>query len=95
MTTIAIITVTTTRQAEALHGDDRAITGVYGVAMGNGRGEYPDVPRNAPEEGADSLVEAALDVFHDHVGIKVLDDFDIGVRMLDPDETEPEGVHWL
>lgn len=95
MTDIAIITVTTSTAPEDLHADDGAITGIYGVAMGDGPGQYPSVPRNAVEEGDDPLREAALDVFHDHIGIHVLDDFDITVEAPVAPDSVPDRVHWL
>jgi hypothetical protein len=95
MTITAIITVTTEVGPDDLHEDDGEIVGVYGVRMGDGPGEYPATPRNAVEEGDSTLREAALDVFHDHVGIHVLDDFDIAVAVPVAEADAPDEVYWL
>lgn len=105
MTRHAIITVKAETAQDDLHEDDLNVAGVYGVSMGDGIGEYPDVPRD-PERVEDDmgpngpLVEAAKDVFHDHVGIHVLDDFDIVVDVLPdgaeaPSERDGDDIHWL
>lgn len=76
MTKYAIITVKA--QTDELHDLDHGVAGVYGVTLADGA-----QPRNELEEGQDPLEEAALDVFHDSVAIKVLDDFDIDVQVVD------------
>lgn len=101
----AIITVKSEVQEADLHEDDLAVAGVYGVAMGEGDGEHPLEPRDPDSvdaaEGPDGiLTEAAKDVFHDHVGIHVLDDFDIVVEILTegadaPSERDGHDIHWL
>jgi hypothetical protein len=52
-----------------VHREDRGLAGLYAVAVDSG-----NIPPNEWEG-------AALDVFHDEIGIKVLDDFSIGVYM--------------
>jgi hypothetical protein len=49
------------------HSDDRGIAGVYGVHL------HHDTPENL-------IANAALDGFHEHMGIKNLDSFNITVR---------------
>lgn len=95
MTTIAIITVTAVTVAERMSIEDRSVPGVYGFAMGDGIGEHSDVPRNDPQEGQNPLEEAALDVFHDKIGIDCLDDFEVEVEILSKDDHGPDEVHWI
>ncbi len=93
MTRIAIFDVTTDVAQDDLHEHDRDIVGVYGVMMGEGVAEHPTEPRQLdldPED--DPLQEAAKDVFHDHVGIHVLDDFSIPCEILP--EGSPAPADW-
>lgn len=92
MTTIAIITAIAA--SDDLHEDDTDVAGMYGVRMGDGPGQYSAQPRDADSDG-DPIEEAALDVFHDHIGIRVLDDFEIGTAILAEGEDVPDGVQWL
>lgn len=89
--------ITATANTPDLHEDDEHVAGVYGVVMGDEPGTYPMEPRDDVENGDDPLQEAAKDVFHDHVGIRVLDDFDIGIEILpeDADASARDEVHWL
>lgn len=101
MTRIAIFDVTTDVPTRELHAYDRDIVGVYGVVMGDGHGHHPTEPRMFdldPED--DPLQEAAKDVFHDHVGIKRLDDFSIPCEILAegspmPDDWKGRDIQWL
>lgn len=92
---IAIINVTTATPAERLSPDDQEVAGIYGVVMGDGIGEYSDTPRKPPEDGENPLEEAALDVFHDKIGIDSLDDFEVDVHILPPADDAPDDVQWL
>ena len=105
MTRIAIIKVVAADGSGACAADDEGVEGTYGVSMGRAIGEHPTIPRDADrvdaEDGADGpLIEAAKDVFHDHVGISVLDDFEISLEILPqgaetPSEWQGEAIHWL
>lgn len=105
MTRYAIIKVVAETGEDDLDPEDVGVPGTYGVAMGDGVAEYPSEPRDAdrvePEQGPDGpLIEAAKDVFHDHVGIEVLDDFDITVEILPEGAERPSGwegsdIDWL
>lgn len=59
--------VTTDTPKKQLHPDDRRITGLYEVTLDAGT-------------PADGMANAALDGFHNSIGIKRLDDFEIVVR---------------
>lgn len=95
MSIVAIVTVATDADPEDLHEDDGSVAGVYGVVMGTGVGEYPLKPRMDPAPGEDSLHEAALDAFHDHVAISDLEPFDISVGLIASPDDAPEDVRWL
>ena len=105
MTRYAIIKAVATTGEDDLDPQDVGVAGTYGVAMGDGIAEYPSEPRDAdrvePEQGPDGpLIEAAKDIFHDHVGIEVLDDFDITVEILPEGAERPSGwegsdIDWL
>ncbi len=95
MSKTVIITVTTDTPVNRLHPDDVEVAGVYGVILGDGPGEYPSEPRNTPQGDENPLEEAALDVFHDHIGIEVLDDFEVDVTILPDGDDGPNDVHWL
>lgn len=105
MTRYAIIGVEANCHHDELAPDDENVAGVYGVIMGDGIGECPSEPRDAdrvePEDRPNGvLIEAAKDVFHDHVGISVLDDFEITVEILPegtdvPVEWKGVDIDWL
>ena len=95
MSKTVIITVTTETPENRLHPDDVEVAGVYGVVLGDGPGEYPSEPRNAPRDDQDPLEEAALDVFHDRICISVLDDFEVDVTIMPEGSELPDEVHWL
>lgn len=84
-----------------LDEDDGFIEGVYGVRMGDEIGCRPMVPRNLQPDAKDvPLEEAAKDVFHDKIGIAVLDDFSIDIVVLDegspmPEEWAGEQIAWI
>jgi hypothetical protein len=81
----------------ALHEDDENVPGVYGILLDDGPNGHPMTPRAPTEEGDDATIEAAKDVFHDHVGIHVLDDFTITFEVQgdDVDLSTREDVTWL
>ena len=101
MTRVAIFDVTTDVRTRDLHAYDRDIVGVYGVIMGDGIAEHPMEPRDLrPDPEDDPLEEAAKDVFHDHVGIKRLDDFSIPCEILPegapvPEDWKGRHIQWL
>lgn len=84
-----------------LDEDDGFVEGVYGVSMGDEPGCHPMVPRNLEPDPEDvPLEEAAKDVFHDKIGIAVLDDFSIDLVVLDegspmPEEWGGEQIGWI
>lgn len=92
--TIAIITVALADAGTVPHPEDADVPGAYAVALGDGPGQHPDTPRRL-SPGDDPIVEAALDAFHDRIGISVLDDYDIGVTVLTGDAQGPVDAHWL
>lgn len=97
MQRIAIIDVKAISGQADLHEDDLNIAGVYGVVIPEASNEESVDPWvNAADDG-DPMVEAAKDVFHDKIGIHVLDDFEIEVRILPEGEDAPEDqeIHWL
>jgi hypothetical protein len=65
--------------------------------LDDGPNGHPTTPRAPTEEGDDATIEAAKDVFHDHVGIRVLDDFTITFQIQadDVDLSTREDVTWL
>lgn len=65
--TTVYVHVTTSIPIKQLHRDDRCISGLYAV----------DLDGDTP---AEATANAALDGFHRHYGIEVLDDFEITVR---------------
>lgn len=65
--TTVYVHVTTSTPVKQLHRDDRCISGLYVVELDG------DTP-------AEATANAALDGFHQHYGITVLEDFDITVR---------------
>ena len=95
MTKTVIITVTTPHPVAMLDPLDRQVPGTYGVLLGYGPGEYPELPRGEVEQGDDPLHQAAYDVFHDHIGIERLDDFIITADLAHTEDDEPDDVHWL
>lgn len=92
MTQHVIIDVVCLASAHPLDAD---VVGTYGVALGDGVGDYSPVPRGEVMAGQDPLHEAALDVFHDHVPIRQLDCFDFTLRTLAPGEPLPPDVQIL
>ena len=56
--------------------DDEGVAGRYGVEVS--LSGVQDAPALSRVE-AEALCEAALDAFHEKIGIECLDDFDIGV----------------
>ena len=76
----------------ASHADDEGVAGVYTLKLG------PEGLRLALESGEGgatqhAIAKAVKDSFHDHIGIKVLDDFEITIQL--PDGTsleEDDGV---
>lgn len=95
MSIVAIVTVGTDAAPDDLSDNDADVAGVYGIVMGTELGEHPLKPRRDPAPGDDSLCEAALDAFHDHVAIEELDLFDVSVTLIADEEGAPEGVRWL
>lgn len=72
--TTVFVHVTTNTPKKDLHPYDRFISGLYVVTLDE------DTP-------VDGVANAALDGFYDHVGIKVLEDFEIVVRTgISPDD---------
>lgn len=92
--TEVIITVTTEVPEKDLHACDIAVSGVYGVQLGDAPGMYSPEPRGTVEQGDDPRIEAALDVFHDTIPIKVLDDFAIEAHLAE-EGAVPEDLNWL
>lgn len=95
MAKVAIITVSTDTPPHRLSPEDLEVPGVYGVIMGDGVGEYSETPRNPVQGDEDPVEEAALDVFHDKIGIDCLDDFVVDVQILHPNDDGPDDVIWL
>lgn len=99
MATLALITVTTPLKSDELGPEDANIVGTYGVALGDEPGAYSPAPRDRGlpvDAGADPKIEAALDVFHDHVGISNLDHFEISAVLLPEGVlTDRDDIHWL
>lgn len=88
LNTRVLITVTTSLLAEELHAYDQGIAGTYLVHVN-------DVAPEKPDQDDNPVIEAALDVFHDKIGIKVLDDFQIIPAVMAPDAPLPDDVHEL
>lgn len=67
-------------EGDASHHDDEGVEGFYCVEVRLARQVNTDL---LPQSEETAIAKAVLDEFHVHQGIKVLDDFDITVRLAD------------
>jgi hypothetical protein len=76
--------------AEDCHDDGSdAIAGSYGFDM-----DPAKVALRPTVAGEDSLLEAALDIFHDQIGIDELDNYEIDAKQIASPDEAPEGTSW-
>lgn len=90
MDTQASLSLIVTVSGTPTDDDDQGVPGSYEVAARLQRPVEPSA-LSAPEAGA--LAEAALDAFHERIGIAELDDFSIAVTVKNgPDLIEMESA---
>lgn len=90
MTAVAhvVINVKALVPAEDLDSDDTAVAGVYSFSFLES--EVSPLTEEQKSDGLDPIEEHALDLFHDKIGISVLDDFEIVAARVQSEDDIPE-----
>lgn len=89
LVTVALSEGVYTHPDDANEDGTDAIAGAYGFDIDAAFAQCPQV-----QAGKDGAIETALDLFHDDVGIKVLDNYEITAKRLASKDEAPETTSW-